>query len=242
MKFFKSITVLVFLLFTTLSFAQWGNGKKVKGNGDITTITRSTANYDGLKAAGSMDFKLVPGKEGKITITGDSNIMDYIITEIKNGNLVVKLKDGTNIKPSQKIIITIPYESIDNVSLAGSGDITNEGKIKSDKLNISLAGSGDIKLTINANAVRSSIAGSGDIKLTGKTTNLRAKIAGSGDFDGFDLATENVDASITGSGQANVICNGNLKAKVTGSGDVKYKGKPKNKDTKTVGSGKVSSY
>ena len=30
-----------------------------------------------------MDFKLVPGKEGKITITGDSNIMDYIITEIK---------------------------------------------------------------------------------------------------------------------------------------------------------------
>ena len=50
MKFFKSITVLVFLLFTTLSFAQWGNGKKVKGNGDITTITRSTANYDGLKA------------------------------------------------------------------------------------------------------------------------------------------------------------------------------------------------
>ena len=84
MKLFKSITVLVFLLSTTLSSAQWGNGKKIKGNGDITTVKRTTSDYEGLKAAGPMDFILVEGTEGNITIKADANLIDYIVTEVKN--------------------------------------------------------------------------------------------------------------------------------------------------------------
>lgn len=239
MKIFKSITIITCLLVTTFAFAQWGNGKKIKGNGNITTITRSTADYNGIKTAGPIDFKLVPGKEGNITITGDANILDFIITELKEGKLVVKVKKGTRIKPSKKISVTIPYKSINSVVLAGSGDITNEGKIQSNTFNVALAGSGKINLNIEASTTKTNITGSGDIKLKGKTTNLNAKITGSGDFDGLDLVTQNANATITGSGQANVICNGNLKVKITGSGDVNYKGKPKNKNIKTVGSGKV---
>ena len=33
MKLLKPIALLVFLLSTTISCAQWGNGKKIKGNG-----------------------------------------------------------------------------------------------------------------------------------------------------------------------------------------------------------------
>ena len=240
MKLLKSITVLVFLLSTTLSCAQWGNGQKIKGNGDVTTITRSTDSYDGLKAAGPMDFRLVQGKEGEISIKGDANLMEYIVTEVKNNNLVVKVKDGYNLKPSQTIVITVPYESINYVSLAGSGDIKNSGTIKADNFKVALAGSGDINLKVASQSVESSIAGSGDIELKGSTTDLTVKIAGSGDFDGKALESTNVTAKITGSGSANVVCNGELKARITGSGDVNYSGKPTNKDTKITGSGSVS--
>jgi hypothetical protein len=240
MKLLKSITVLVFLLSTTLSYAQWGNGKKIKGNGDITTTTRSTGSYDGLKAAGPMDFKLVSGTEGEISITGDSNLIEYIVTEVKNNSLVVKVKDGYNLKSSQTIVITIPYESINSVSLAGSGDIENSGTIKTDHLKVALAGSGDINLSVDSYSLESSIAGSGDIELIGSTTDLTTKITGSGDFNGKDLESSNVTAKITGSGSANVTCNGELKARITGSGDVKYSEKPTHKDTKITGSGSVS--
>ncbi len=240
MKLLKSIAVLVFLLSTTLSCAQWGNGEKKKGNGDITTITRSTGSYEGLKAAGSMDFKLVQGKEGEISIKGDANLMEYIITEVKNNKLVVKIKDGINLKPSQSILVTVPYESISSVSLAGSGDIENSGTIKADEFKVSLAGSGDINLNVESKTLESSIAGSGDIELNGSTTDLNTKIAGSGDFDGKSLRSTNVNAKISGSGSANVVCNGELIARISGSGDVKYSGKPTNKDTKISGSGSVS--
>jgi uncharacterized protein YdeI (BOF family) len=240
MKLLKSITVLVFFLNTTLSCAQWGNGKKIKGNGDITITTRSTGSYEGLKAAGSIDFNLVKGKEGEISIKGDANLMDYIITEIKNNKLVVKVKDGITLKPSQSIVVTIPYESISSVSLAGSGDIENSGTIKADKFKVYLDGSGDIKLSVSSQSLESSISGSGEIELKGFAKNLTTNIAGSGDFNGKSLESTNVNARITGSGSADVVCNGKLIARISGSGDVNYSGTPASKDTKVSGSGSLS--
>ena len=240
MKLLKSITLVVFLFSVTTSCAQWGKWKKVKGDGNITTENRSTGDYDGLKSAGPMNFKLVQGKEGNITIEGDANLMEYIVTKVEGGKLVVKVKDGINLRPTKTIIVTIPYESINSVSLAGSGDIENSGTIKSDHFDVSIAGSGDIELNISSNSVESSISGSGDIELSGSTKDLTTKVTGSGDFDGSDLDSTNVTAKITGSGGANVVCNGELKVRITGSGDVKYSGNPTNKDTKVTGSGSVS--
>ncbi|WP_431157979.1 head GIN domain-containing protein [Winogradskyella poriferorum] len=240
MKPLKSIVLLALIMSTSLASAQWGKWKKVKGNGDITTITRSTGDYDGLKAQGSMDFKLVPGSEGKITIKGDSNLMEYIKTEVKDNKLVVKVKDGINLKPTKSILITVPYKDISHVSLAGSGDIFNEGTIKSNDFDVALAGSGDIILNISSQSTQSSLAGSGDIELKGSTTNLKTSVAGSGDFDGSRLESTNVDAAVSGSGDISVVCNGKLKARVSGSGDIVYSGNPTNKDTKVSGSGDIS--
>ncbi|WP_411895667.1 head GIN domain-containing protein [Winogradskyella sp. A2] len=237
MKPLKSIALITLLLSTTLSCAQW---KKVKGNGEITTISRSTSSYDGIKAAGPMDFILVPGSEGEISIKGDSNLMDYIKTEVKDNKLIVKVKDGINLKPTKTVIITIPYKDISQVSLAGSGDVMNEGTINAEDFKVALAGSGDIVLNISTESTDSSLAGSGDIVLKGNTGDLDTKVAGSGDFDGSRLESTNVNAAVSGSGDISVVCNGKLKARVSGSGDISYSGNPTNKDTKVSGSGDIS--
>ena len=80
----KSILLVVALLTVSITNAQWWGSKKIKGNGEVTTETRSTGDSDGVKCAGSMDYVLVAGTEGKITIEAESNLMEYIITEIKN--------------------------------------------------------------------------------------------------------------------------------------------------------------
>ena len=185
-------TILTFatLLFINISHAQWwGNGEKIKGNGKVTTITRTTSDYDGISCAGSFDYILVSGTEGKITIEGEENLLQYVVTEVKDNKLVVKTEKNINLKPSSNktIKVTIPFKDIDNVSLAGSGDLTNTDTIKATDLKVSLAGSGDIVLNIETNNVKGSLAGSGDLTLKGNTNNLEANIAGSGDFHGFNL-------------------------------------------------------
>ena len=236
----KKSILLTALLFC-ISFSYAGD-KSIKGNGNMTTITRTTSNYDGISCAGQFDYILVAGTEGKITIEGEENLLDYIVTEVKNNKLVIKTQNHINLKPSNNktIKITIPFKDISSVSLAGSGDLWNKDVISATNLDVSLAGSGDILLNINASSTKGSIAGSGDLTLKGSTNNLQANVAGSGDFHGFNLQSNHTDVSVAGSGDAEVVCNESLKARVAGSGDIEYRGNPKTEDTKVAGSGSIS--
>jgi len=238
-KLFLSITLL--LCFANLN-AQWGS-KTINGNGNLTTTTVQTSNYNGVSVAGNFYVTLVEGKEGSITLKGESNLLEEIVVEVKGGNLHIKPEDRVNLRPSRgmKIEITVPVEQISRVALAGSGEIKNAFDLKAEKLSVKLAGSGDIKLNVSAGELEATIAGSGNIILNGRASELKGSIAGSGSVDAYRVEVENANITIAGSGDYNVNCTGELKVRVSGSGNVNYKGKPDKIDTKVSGSGKIRS-
>ncbi|PIB25268.1 head GIN domain-containing protein [Maribacter sp. 4G9] len=238
----KKITALAIVLAMTVSCsAQWG--KRVNGNGDQVTINRNTSDYDAIGVSGWFDVHLVDGKEGQLTLTGESNLLEYIITEVKNGKLEIKTEKGVNLKPSSwknGITITVPVESVDAIALSGSGDIVGKTTIKTDHLETAMSGSGDITLDVDTDKVSASMSGSGDITLSGSTQDFEATISGSGDIKAFDMEADNVDATVSGSADIKVTANKMLKARVSGSGDITYRGNPEKIDTKTSGSGDIS--
>ena len=236
MKTFTSI--LAFLIITTSLNAQIFT-KKIKGNGDLKTESRTISNFDKIGVAGSFDVKLKKGKEGSIIIEADENLMEYIITEVDGDKLKIKTKKGFQLRASKTIKITVSFSSIDAVSLAGSGYIFSEDNINSDNLKLSLAGSGDLNLKVSSNDLKTSIAGSGNITLTGNTNIFKASIAGSGNINAYELKTEMLKVSIAGSGNAKVNVINEINAVTTGSGNIYYKGNPKIEKIKSVGSGSI---
>lgn len=233
----KLLLLILSLALTTNLFAQ----NKIKGNGKMTTITRTTDSYDKISCAGSFDYILVAGPEGNITIEGEENLLEYIETKVKDDKLVVAVKNGINLRTSSNkpIKITIPFQDIDQVGLAGSGDLWNKDVITADAFVAYLSGSGDVTLTINTQSVDGKMAGSGDLILKGSTDNLGVSVAGSGDFHGFELEANHTNVSVSGSGDAEVVSNQSLKARVAGSGNIEYKGNPEKEDTNVAGSGSI---
>ncbi len=237
----KLATLSLVVLFTVSCSAQWG--KKVNGNGKVVTIERSTGDYEAVAVSGWFDVDLVEGKEGDISLKGEENLLEHIITEVKDGKLVIKVEKGMNLKPSSwkdGIHVTVPIESINAVSLSGSGDIVGKTTIKAGNFNTSMSGSGDITLDIDASSIAASMSGSGDINLSGSTTDFDVTISGSGDIKAYELEADNVDATVSGSADIKVTANQRLKARVSGSGDIHYKGNPEKVDTKTSGSGDIT--
>lgn len=216
--------------------------KIIKGNGNSTTILRTTSGYDAVAFSGSFDYVLVSGAEGNIKIEGEENLLPYIITEVNQGTLQVKTQKRINLQPSRNktIKITVPFEQLNAVSLSGSGDVWTEGTLASPHLKTSITGSGDVTLAIQTTSAEASVIGSGDLTLKGNTNSLKVNVIGSGDYKGFNLMANDVEVSVQGSGDAKVVCNGHLKARVTGSGDIKYAGQTKTEDSNVTGSGSIS--
>ena len=94
----KILTLGITLCMVAFANAQWG--KKIKGNGNVVTIERSTEDYDAISVSGWFDVILIDGKEGKLSIEGDENLLEHIKTEVKDGKLVIKVKKGYNLQPS----------------------------------------------------------------------------------------------------------------------------------------------
>jgi len=234
-------TLGLIVLFTISCSAQWG--KKINGNGNMVTIERSTGDYEAVSVSGWFDVELVAGNEGSLTLRGEENLLEHIKTEVKAGKLVIKVEKGYNLKPStwkDGIKITVPVESINELSLSGSGDIVGKKTIKTSNFRTSMSGSGDITLDLVTTNVEASMSGSGDINLSGSTTDFEVSISGSGDIKAYDLEADNVQATVSGSADIKVTAKQMLKARVSGSGDISYKGNPQKVDTKTSGSGDIT--
>lgn len=236
------ILATLFLGITTAN-AQWWGSEKVKGNGDMEKQTRSTSDYEKIKLQGSMDMELVAGREGQIIVEAESNLQEYILTEVENGILKISTEKGYNLKPSNdmEIRITVPFEDLEGVALTGSGDVMNADRISARSFEAEVTGSGDMELNLDVENLEASINGSGDINLRGTASTFTCKVNGSGDISAYDLKAKNVEARVSGSGDIQVYASRMLEARVAGSGDITYRGNPEKEDFKTTGSGSVSS-
>ena len=213
--------------------------ESINGNGKFITENRSLSDYDKIDVAGPFDVQLLKGKEGAISIAADENLMKYIETEVKNGHLKIQPKKGYRLRSTKTIVITIPFEMIDTISMAGSGNVRSKDVLNSTDLNISLAGSGTLDLHVSAKNLTSHIAGSGNIKLSGNSDVLHCEIAGSGNMEGADLKAGISHINIAGSGNVKIHAVSEIHANIVGSGDVIYTGNPAIEKSKSIGSGSV---
>lgn len=222
--------------------AQWG--KKIRGSGNVVTEERSVGNYDGVALSGWFDVELVAGPEGRLTLKGEDNLLEHLETEVKNGTLHIRPEKGYNLEPSSwkggGIVVTVPVESVSEVSMSGSGDIVGKTRLRSDSFRASMSGSGDMSLEVEAANVTVALSGSGDIALSGSADRAEIRVSGSGDVKAYELQAREVEAVVAGSADIRVTATESLTARVSGSGDIHYRGNPAKLDAKTSGSGDVT--
>jgi hypothetical protein len=209
----------------------------VNGNGKIVTEGRNEKNFTGVNLEGVGNVYISQGDEESIKIETDENILPLIITEVRNGTLV--LNSLESISPT-RLNFYITVKNIKNLEIDGSGNIYGNNEIISDDLNLMTDGSGDFKFdNIKIKNLSLRISGSGDMRLSGNAVNSECQIKGSGDVDMLYLDANSARVRIDGSGNCRLSVRESLWAIINGSGDVYYKGKPKELRTEVNGSGDI---
>ena len=237
----KNLTTLIALI-VCIAITHAQRGKKVKGNGHVVTIERTTDTYDGISASGFYDIELIDGEEGALTLRGEENILHNIETEVKRGILVIKPKDKKQLVPSrgEGVLITVSVDEIDNIRLSGSGDFVGRKTLRTNDMDIQVSGAKHIDLTIDATNITVATSGSSDIELKGNSEELRIRSSGSSNVRAYELEVDEATLQLSGSSDVEVTVNESLVSMVSGSGNIQYRGNPDKVLNQISGSGSVS--
>ncbi len=196
----------------------------VTGNGVKVSETRNVPLFTSVELDGAVDIIITIDEPGPLTITGDEKILPIILTEVKDGRLIVRAKQSYSAR--LQTVINVSTGSLTAVATNGSGDIRVTGPNNS-PLSVAINGSGDTYVAgIDNESLKVTVNGSGDAYVAGQTANLAAAVSGSGDIDAGKLVARAVVARVAGSGDIDVHATDTLAGTVAGSGSIRYSGKP----------------
>jgi hypothetical protein len=192
-------------------------GLGVRGNGNITSETRSVTDFSGVEASGAYKISWTPGAP-TLSVTTDSNLIDKIETTVKDGRLRIRSRE--HVRPTHKgIIVAISSQALKGARFRGA---------------VKFQGT---KITGTDFFVQSD--GASDIILDGTTESLTARLRGAGDFNAQGLQAKSVELSLMGAADAKVNATDSLSVSIKGAGDVRYAGNPQSIKKSIAGAGSV---
>ena len=213
----------------------WG-WSGTRGDGKKVTEPRQLAPFTSVRLEGSLDASVKVGGAQAVAVTIDQNLQPLVITEVRDGTLVVKTRDASW---DGKGVVEITVPALRGFTIEGSADVAIDGG--QGDLKLQIEGSGDLRWSGSAARLDASISGSGDMKLGGTADQANLSVAGSGDVKAGGLTAKGATVSVAGSGDVEVTLDGGpLSVSIAGSGDVVWHGKAVVEQASVSGSGSIS--
>jgi hypothetical protein len=232
------IGVLLFSMACTITLPDNISLQQVRGSGNVVEESRTVSGFDTVILKGIGNIYIEQGTSEGLRIEAEDNLIEHMEIEVVGDRLEIGFDNVINLRPTEPINFYVTMIDVESIQLLGSGNI-NAGPITTDELRLVLAGSGNITAEdLDVDIVRAELPGSGDITLSGSAPRQEIRLLGSGDYEGRNLASEEADISIAGSGNVTVDASEQLDITIAGSGTVRYIGDPQI-DQNILGSGRI---
>jgi hypothetical protein len=190
----------------------------VQGDGVSKSESRDIPAFDAIELDGILKLELTSGPLGKLSLSGDENILPLITTNVSAGKLVIRQSSpGTSKTP---ILVTLSAPSVSRIAIDGAASVQVKGL---DVPSFTLAASG-----------------AADAELTGRVGTLAIDLSGAGRVRAAGLLAKEVRVGLSGAGSVEVNASDKLKADVSGVGSVRYRGNPATFEKNVAGLGSVA--
>ncbi len=223
----KKLLLLSFIILVTATGCRDIFGKRIRGNGHITTETRHSSSFHSVDVSGAIKIFVKYDSVNSIKVEADENLHEYIDVHNENGTLHIHEADNVNLRTTRGIRVYVAGPDFKRFEASGACDIYSENKISSASgLEIDLSGASEVKMELGSPSVHVKVSGAGTVDLKGETRDFTVRGSGSTEIKSFGLMAENVTVSISGAGDADVFASVKLDVSVSGAGSVRYKGNP----------------
>ena len=217
---------MIMAIAVVISFC-FASCNKIDGNGEVITHEMNVSQFDGISLRSVLDATIIYSDHYKVVIEAESNIMPYIITEVKNKTLILRMKPNMSFRTFKDIKATVYCKNLKEIATSGTGDIFAEEIVCSDRLDISTSGAGNV-----------------EIRNISECPKIKLGISGSGKIKIGRAVCDDCDINISGAGNCNInnFVVGKLNTNLSGAGDVSLAGECNSAKLKMSGAGKYCAY
>ena len=226
----KAIYTAAFLLLSSLYLTSCLDNV-VEGHGAMSTESRpvnKAFNSVEIDAPVDATITIQPGSTSSFSLSGYSNLLKHIRTEIKDSTLHIFIPEITEMHTDKNLTAQITLPSLIGLSISGSSDVNIVGDIIGSEFNADASGAAKINVqSVNVDNMTVDMSGKGSFSaLGGKVGVAEYDASGAMTIKAYGLECRRVRVDMSGAGHAEVFATEKLKADVSGAGNVTYKGNP----------------
>ena len=231
---------------------------KISPDGELITQTRTfSGSVDELHIESGFVVECDNTLEaGSVEITTNSNIMQYVITEVKGNTLVLGLKSAFSFAYNKITLkARISPDIFNHFDLSGGSELylsnaerkeleldTSGGSklylnnITTKELEIDTSGGSKIKIDgLETEEFTTNASGGSEIEANGKCHDLEATLTGGSKMLGQKLTTENVEAMMSGGSKMYIDVTNSIIYDGSGGSQLYYTGEPAKVHVQTSG-------
>ncbi|MBP7508227.1 MAG: DUF2807 domain-containing protein [Prolixibacteraceae bacterium] len=211
-----------------------------KGDGNVVKETRKVMPFDEIKASAGIDVFIFQGDEEKVLVEADENLMDCIITEVKESTL--KCYIDCNIRHASKINVYVNYKKLNSLSASSGSDISGETLLKTDVLKINVDSGADIKVAVEAKELFCNVSSGAGATIEGTSDYFKGIASSGADIDGKSLTVKTCDLNASSAGDIKVSVTEKVIADASSGGDISYYGNPEIEHVSSSSGGDVTNH
>lgn len=204
--------------------------------------TRNVSDFNAIKVSAGIDLYLKMGDTEEVTVVADDDIIEKIITEVKDGTLKIYMKqnNGWNNwnRKSRKVYVRV--KELNQLHASSGSDVKSDNTLTGETLDVKTSSGSDVNIDIHYKNFSVDASSGSDARISGKTKNLEAEASSGSDIKAQDLESVNCKVRVSSGSDATVTVTEDLYAKASSGGDVRYYGNPQIKDINESSGGDVT--
>lgn len=223
-------TLKLVILFASLTLVSCNTnlnfGNEIEGSGNIVTEKRTiNDSFDKVSASTGINVIVEQGTPTSIEVETDDNLMQYVITKVENGILIVKMEGTTNTMSS--IDVRIRMNSITGLEASSGATIETKNTLKGSNVSIKSSSGSEVVAVLEYEMVSCESSSGSNIIVSGKTLKLETASSSGSEIEADKLAANEVFAQSSSGSSTRVKPIVKLNGKASSGSAIEYVQTPK---------------
>lgn len=234
-------TLKLVILFVSLSLVSCNTnlnfGETIEGSGTIITEKRTIIDsFDKVSASTGINVIIEQGTPTLVEVETDDNLMQYVITRVENGVLLVKMKSNTT--TLSPVDVRVRMNVINGLESSSGAKVNTKNTLKGSNISIKSSSGSEIAAVLEYEMVSCESSSGSNIAVSGKTLKLETASSSGSEIEADKLDANEVFAQSSSGSITRVKPIVMLKGKASSGSTIEYVQTPKSitKDETSGGS------